>query len=80
MPTDTVVQALKALVGNNPSFSQAALLRSFRSQGFRIGNISGREIIREAKIELARDLDNRIDICRKQHGIILGGLHIEKRT
>lgn len=50
----TTRQAIQDAVARNPKLSQRAILSDVRSQGFRIGNQSGRSIINQLKISIAR--------------------------
>ena len=51
---NTARKVLRELVARNPQFSQRALLRDLRSQGYRISNTSGRALIRDSKRAIER--------------------------
>lgn len=47
-------QAIRLAFARQPDLSQDAILRTIRSEGHRIANAAGRELIRELRIELSR--------------------------
>jgi len=58
-------QAVRDAVRRSPGLSQRAILQQIRAEGFRISNMSGRQIVNETRIELQRAIElARRDIKR----------------
>lgn len=53
----SVRRAINELVRRNPNLSQRGILSELRSQGLRISNLSGRSIINDSRVEIAREAE-----------------------
>ena len=58
-------QAIRQLVFGSPQLSQRAILNQLRSQGFRISNRAGRQIVNESRLEIARGAQRLSDLVNE---------------